>query len=132
VFRILKKTARPVVVGEKTSSADYSGMVVVGKQGLIIKPGEVVLGVTKEKISLSSGLCARIDGRTRFARLGLLVHLSSSLVQPGVNNVQVLEIMNASPNELVLKPGLKICQLVFEELKGTAVYGGAFRYQTKP
>ncbi len=132
VFRIFKKSRKVFEVSEEAEAGEHSEIIVVGKKGLVLKPWELVLGVTKETISLSPDLCARIDGRSRFARLGLVVHLSSSLVQPGSKNVQVLEIMNSSPNKLRLAPGLKICQLVFEELKGKAVYEGKFSHQTKP
>ena len=132
VFRVFNKKAKTFDVDENAVIEDHSKVVNVGKEGITISPNELVLGVTEEKIKLAPDFCARIDGRSRFARLGLAVHLSSSLVQPGVDNVQVLEILNSSPNRLRLRPGLKICQLVFEELKGKAVYRGSYRTQQKP
>jgi deoxycytidine triphosphate deaminase len=53
-------------------------------------------------------------------------------VQPGVDNVQVLELMNVSPLPLKLYPGARVCQIVFEELKGKARYSGAFAKQRAP
>jgi len=91
-----------------------------------------VLGVTKEKLGLSNGLCGWIQGRSRIARMGVMVHVSSSLIQPGVDNRQVLEIINLSPNPIVLRPGVKVCQIVFEELSSEAEYAGDFAKQTKP
>ncbi|MCX6767633.1 MAG: dCTP deaminase [Candidatus Micrarchaeota archaeon] len=132
VFRVFKNKKKTIDISEDTTPDGQSEIIYTGKEGISIKPKELVLGVTVEKIKLPTYLCARIDGRTRFARLGLAVHLSSSLIQPGVDNNQVLEIVNMSPNKLRLKPGLKICQVVFEELRGSAVYCGAYRTQTKP
>ncbi len=99
---------------------------------ITIKPKELVLGTTLERIKLSDSICAFIDGRSRFARAGLLVHVSSSLIQPGVDNVQVLEIINMSSTPMKLFPETKICQIVFHELKGAAEYSGIFKNQTKP
>ena len=95
-------------------------------------PNELVLGCTLERIRLSNDLCARIEGRSSVARAGLLVHVSSALVQPGVDNVQVLELMNVSSLPLRVFPGARICQLVFEELRGSAAYKGKYAKQSKP
>ena len=99
---------------------------------LKLAPGRLVLGATAERVRLSDRYCAWIQGRSRVARLGLSVHVSSSLVQPGVDNVQVLEVVNNAPFPIALVPGVRVCQLVFEELKGRARYSGAFRTQATP
>ena len=74
-------------------------------------------------------MCGWLGGRTRFARLGLIVHITAAFVQPGINNKQVLEIKNTSSNTLVLKPGGKFCQLIIERTEGKARYKGRFRKQ---
>ena len=38
-----------------------------------------------------------LEGRSRYARVGLTVHVTASLVQPGSDNHQILEIVNLSP-----------------------------------
>jgi len=101
-------------------------------ESLSLKTGELVLGITKERIRVSKRYCATIDGRSRFARAGLLVHVSSSLIQPACDNVQVLEIANLSPFTLKLKPGLRVCQIVFHTLTSPAEYKGGFRLQKRP
>ncbi len=99
-------------------------------KSISIAPGELVLGVTRERIRLPADICGRLEGRSRFARMGLLVHVSSSLVQPGVDNNQVLEIMNMSPFVLQLSPGTRVCQIIFDEMKGASSYKGAFKKQS--
>ena len=110
----------------------FKRIVLKENESLSLKPGELVLGVTKERIRISKRYCATIDGRSRFARAGLLVHLSSSLIQPNCDNVQVLEIANLSPFTLKLKPGLRVCQVVFHTLTSPAEYKGGFRLQQRP
>jgi len=132
-FRVFKKKRQKITISENERYDEYFDSVELGKsQGILLEPGELVLGVTEERIKLGKDLCARLDGRTRFARLGLLVHVSASLVQPGCDNVQVLEIINMSPWKMMLTPGLKVCQVVFEELRGKAEYRGRFRKQLAP
>ena len=80
-----------------------------------------------------AGLAARIaDEASSFARLGLIVHMTAPLVQPGVNNHQALEMNNAGPMPLALRPGTAVCQIVFETCIGTAHYAGRYRDQESP
>lgn len=97
-----------------------------------LRPHETVLGVTLEKVTLAPSIAGWLEGRSRFARMGLLIHISAGLIQPGVSNHQVLEITNLSPNDIILKAGEKICQLAFERCEGEASYSGQFQGQTKP
>jgi len=76
---------------------------------LVLMPGETILGITKEKITLPEDICGWLEGRSRFSRLGLLVHISASFMQPGINSKQCLEMSNFSPISLALYPGTAIC-----------------------
>ena len=87
------------------------------------------MGMTLEKITLPDNICGRLEGRSRFARLGLLVHITASFMQPGISNHQVLEMYNASPFPLAIHPGTKICQFVFEYTVGEGHYRGRFARQ---
>ncbi len=98
----------------------------------VLMPGETVLGVTRERIKLAPSLCGRLEGRSRFARLGLMVHITASFMQPGINNHQVLEISNVSSIPLALHPGTRLCQFIFETCLGEATYQGRFADQAVP
>ena len=98
----------------------------------VIKPGETILGITQEKITLASNLCGWLEGRSRFARLGLLVHISASFMQPGISNRQVLEISNMGAVSLRLHAGTKMCQFIFQKTIGQAKYSGRFVDQKEP
>lgn len=129
-FRVFRTADTPIEVTEHTDYRTITDEVVSDE--FIIAPGATVLGVTVEKITLPNDICAWIEGRSRFARLGLLIHISAGLIQPGVSNHQVLEITNLGPNSLKLLPGEYVCQLVFQQTVGGATYGGLFKSQTKP
>ena len=100
------------------------------KKGYTLQPGELVLGITKEKINLPDNVCGWLNSRSRFARLGLMSHATAPFIAPGVNNKQVLEIYNAGPRPLKLKPGLKICHLILQKTEGKAKYKGRWRSQS--
>ncbi len=74
----------------------------------VLAPGETVQGITRERLTLPPDLCAWIEGRSRFARLGLMVHVTAGFVHPGVANSQVLEMTNVASVPLTLHAGTRI------------------------
>ena len=98
----------------------------------VLAPGYTVHGITRERLFFPPDLCAWIEGRSRIARLGLTVHVSSGFIQPGVSNHQVLEMSNVSGRALAIHPGIRICQIVLQRTEGTAVYRGKFADQDSP
>lgn len=132
-FRIFKKSHETYRIEDNSNFEDITELISV-KNGetITINPGEMILGITKEKITLPKDISGRLEGRSRFARFGLAVHVTASFMQPGISNRQVLEIVNFGHRPLALSPGTKICQFVFEECKGEAEYKGIFSDQEKP
>jgi dCTP deaminase len=127
-FRVYQSTRKVV---EVTDDVDYSKLTdrVKMPEGIILMPGETVLGITLERVTLPSDICGWLEGRSRFARVGLLVHVSASFMQPGISNHQLLEMSNFSPNPLKIVPRTRICQFIFQRCIGQAVYEGLFKSQ---
>ena len=129
-FRVFKRSKK---VYEADSKADHREVTRLVKQdSIVVKPNETILGITKEKITLAQNICGWLEGRSRFARLGLMVHISSSFMQPGISNHQVLEITNMGHVPLRLHPGTKVCHFVFQKTIGRAKYKGIFKDQDEP
>jgi dCTP deaminase len=82
-----------------------------------LNPRDMILGKTVEKIELPSNICGRLEGRSSFARLGLAIHVTSSFIQPGSRNHQILEIVNLSRQKILVKAGMRVSQVIFEELR---------------
>ena len=74
-------------------------------------------------------VCGFLEGRSRFARLGLMIHVTSAFVQPGVSNRQVLEMSNVSNRPLRIHSGVRLCQIVLLRTEGEAAYTGRFADQ---
>ena len=129
-FRIFKNIRRVVEIRENANYEDVTEKIKIDDH-LILMPGEMVLGITMEKITLSPNICGWLEGRSRFARLGLLVHISTSFMQPGICNKQCLEIINFSPMPIALHPGTAICQFIFQKTLGEAIYQGRFKEQNE-
>jgi dCTP deaminase len=132
-FRVFRKVRKIFHVKEDVDYKKVTEMVCL-KDGdyILLMPGELVHGITREKIRLPEDLAGWIEGRSRYARIGLMIHVTAGLVQPGCDNKQVLEISNMSPMPIALYPGTKICQIVLERIEGKAKYSGIFKDQTAP
>lgn len=130
-FRVFRKTHNVFEVREDSDHHKVTRYLEVDDHFLLM-PGESVLGITVERITLPEDICGWLEGRSRYARLGLTVHVTASFMQPGISNRQVLEINNVAPIPLALFPGTPICQFIFQRCIGQARYQGRFSNQTEP
>ena len=129
-FRVFKAARRTVRIDGTSDYRSLSQKVdLEAGQTLLLMPGETILGLTLERVRLAPSLCGWLEGRSRFARVGLLVHISASFMQPGIDNHQVLEMSNFGPHPLELVPSIPICQFVFQRTEGEARYEGRFAGQ---
>jgi dCTP deaminase len=132
-FRVFKKLSEVYHINNGSRFEDITESVHVEHGSyLVIQPGEMVLGITRERITLADNISGRLEGRSRFARFGLAVHVTAGFMHPGISNHQVLEIVNLGHAPLALYPGTRICQFVFEKCDGHAKYAGRFVEQCKP
>ena len=114
-----------------TEDADYR--TVTRRQALdapyVLKPGETIHAITRERLRLPANICGWLEGRSRYARLGLMIHVTSGFVAPGVDSRQVLEMSNVAGRSLAIHAGVAVCQIVLQRCEGTAVYAGRFKVQ---
>lgn len=102
-----------------------------------LHPGVLVIAATLERIELppEGRLAARVEGRSSFARLGLVVHMTAPTIHNTFRGVVTLEMMNFGPIPLVLSPNkTRICQLILEQLSEPPVstLDSPFQDQTSP
>ena len=82
-----------------------------------LKPGETVFIKTNEKLSIPTNILGRIAEKNSRMRQGLVV--SGPHYQPGHVTYAFLRVTNISENILVLSHGMKIAQIMFEQLTQT-------------
>ncbi len=104
------------------------------KRGHDLEPKQLLLGWTAEYINLpyDSRLAARVEGKSSLARLGLGVHITAPTIHAGFEGQIRLELINHGRVPITIKPGMRICQLIFEQTLGTPQrgYQGQFSGQT--
>ncbi len=93
-----------------------SPLIIPEGEAFVFHPGEFVLGITHEEIFLPADVAARIDGRSSLGRLGIVIHSTAGHIDPGFKGKIVLEMENIGMIPVLLYPGTRICQLVFEPL----------------
>jgi len=76
-----------------------------------IKPKQFVLASTKEHVSIPNNLVGRVDGKSSFGRIGLLIHVTAGYIDTGFKGNITLELYNLSDNDIYLHVGTPICQL---------------------
>lgn len=103
-------------------------------QPFFLRPLEFALGVTMEHIVIPDDLVGRLDGKSSLGRVGLLIHATAGLVDPGWEGRLTLELMNLAPFPITLFAGMKIGQISFIKMTSPVdnPYGGgglASKYQ---
>lgn len=83
---------------------------------LRIEPGQFLLGATSERVKLGRDIAARVEGKSSLARLGLVVHVTGGFIDPGFDGPITLEMCNLAPMPIVLRPGMKVCQIAFSHM----------------
>src|SRR3990167_6023223 len=95
-------------------------IIVENDDPFMVQPGEFVLGVTRERITVPDDLVVRVEGRSSLGRLGIIVHSTAGFVDPGFVGTITLEISNLNRLPVALYPGMRVCQLAFEEMSSPA------------
>jgi dCTP deaminase len=119
-FRVFRNSRYPFI-DVRQDQPDLTELVEIEEeQPFILHPGEFVLGATLERISLPDDLVARLDGKSSLGRLGLQVHSTAGLADPGFTGQITLELSNMTRLPISLYPGMRVAQLVFEMLSTPA------------
>jgi dCTP deaminase len=81
----------------------------------ILHPGVSVLGISKEFFG-SNHYLVQVGGKSSLARVGLMIHNTAGLINPGHFLYITFELCNLNNVPIVLRPGMEIAQLTFSKL----------------
>src|SRR5579884_2853720 len=82
----------------------------------ILQPREFVLAITEEHLELDDDVLGRLEGRSSLGRIGIIVHGTAGLFDPGWSGKATLELSNLGRMPVALYPGMRICSFTFEQL----------------
>ena len=78
----------------------------------ILRPGISVLATSKEYFG-SDKYLIQMGGKSSLARVGLMIHNTAGIINPGHFLNITLELTNQNIVPIVLRPGMEIAQLTF-------------------
>jgi len=90
------------------------------EEGVVIHPGEFILGSTLETVNIPDNIVARVEGRSSYGRLGIIVHATAGYIDPGFEGDITLEIQNLGNAPVKMYPEDRVCQVVFETMTSKA------------
>ena len=101
-------------------------------EDIIIQPWRFLLAATKERFGIPANIVARVEGRSSLWRLGLIIHVTAGFIDPGFwrddPSTITLEIANINTVPIIIRPGMRICQIAFETMDQSS----AMPYNKKP
>ena len=92
----------------------------------ILHPDEFVLGCTLEYIRLPLDIAARVEGRSSWGRVGILVHSTAGFIDPGFCGNITFELKNMGKVPIPLYPGIRMAQLAFFKVFNEIEYKGKY------
>ena len=104
----------------------------------ILQPREFVLAITEETLELDDDVLGRLEGRSSLGRIGIIVHGTAGLFDPGWSGKATLELSNLGRMPVALYPGMRICSFTFEQLSSPSSMpyrkkaGNKYAGQTRP
>jgi dCTP deaminase len=140
-FRVSRRTSLgqvDIAFAEDRAKARHQGQTeVFVRTGdkFILQPGDFALASSLEYIGLPPDMMAFVEGKSSLGRAGLLI-ATATQVAPGFKGCIVLELYNAGTVPMILRPAMRIAQLIFvstdHDVPQEWLYAGDFQVQIRP
>lgn len=114
-FVINEENITPFVDPAKKIYAKTREIALKDGEEFILHPGVSVLGTSKEYFG-SDQFLIQVGGKSSLARVGLMIHNTAGLINPGHFLHITFELCNLNNVPIILRPGMEIAQLTFSKL----------------
>ena len=139
-FSIFEHSRHPFIDLRETAAIQNLMRTIIVQDGdpFILQPREFALAITLETLELDDQVLGRLEGRSSLGRIGIIVHGTAGLFDPGWRGKATLELSNLGIMPVALYPGMRICSFTFEQLSSpTSVpyykkAGNKYAGQTSP
>ncbi len=86
--------------------------------GYLLNPNDFILASSVEQIMLPPNIVGKLDGRSTIARLGIMIHCSSNIVDGNHDEPRsiVYEIKNLGNFRIILRKNMPLAMLVFNQV----------------
>lgn len=115
-FIITKPEATEFIDPDRGIAAQTREVEVADDDVFVLHPGVSVLGTTWDFVGSKGQYLIHISGKSSLARIGLIVHNTAGIVNPGHHLHITLELANLNNVPILLRPKMEIAQLLFSKL----------------
>jgi dCTP deaminase len=117
-FNIFEYSRHPYIdLRDRGAIQDLMRSVTVAPgEAFVLQPHEFVLAITEETLELDDDVLGRLEGRSSLGRIGIIVHGTAGLFDPGWRGKATLELSNLGRMPVALYPGMRICSFTFEQV----------------
>jgi dCTP deaminase len=116
-FSVFEYTRYPYIDIRNPQQIEHTRQITVADdEPFILHPRSFVLGVTIERVELADDIVGRLEGRSSLGRLGIIVHATASVIDPGWRGRVVLELANHGSMPVALYAGVRVCSVTFEQV----------------
>lgn len=117
VIYTTKKTIQPYYDPKKDDDRDYREKIVIPyDKPFIIHPNELLLAPLFETICVPNDMVGYLEGRSSLGRLGIIVHITAPIVDPGFSGIISLELSNLGNFPVALYPLMRVAAISFERI----------------
>ena len=106
----------PQSIGEAMRTIEVSE-----EEPFIMQPGDFALANTIENLELADDLLGRMEGLSSIARLGITVHSTAAVFEPGWVGTATMELSNLGRMAVALYPGMRICAFSFQQVSSAVM-----------
>lgn len=114
-FLVVDDYKSPVIDPVKKILPEYREIELRDDEFFTLHPGTTILGMSLEKFG-SEKFLIQLSGKSSLARLGLIVHNTAGLINPGHYLNITFELANMNSIPIILRPGMEIAQLLFAQM----------------
>ena len=114
-FIVNEESSTHIIDPAKKIYAKTREIIIKDGEEFVLHPGMLVLGTSKEYFG-SDELLIQVGGKSSLARVGLMIHNTAGIINPGHFLCVTLELSNQNNVPIIIRPGMDIAQLTFSQL----------------
>lgn len=114
-FILTESSATDAIDPVKKKFAKIREIVLKKGETFVLHPGVSILGISVDYFG-SKKYLIQLHGKSSLARIGLMVHNTAGLVNPGHFLQITFELCNLNEVPIVLTPGMEIGQITFSQM----------------
>ncbi len=114
-FLVIKSHSTSFIDPVNKILPEYDEIILKDDESFTLHPGVSILGISHDYFG-SNKYLIQLSGKSSLARIGLIVHNTAGLINPGDYLNIVFELCNLNSVPIILRPKMEIAQLLFAEM----------------